>query len=78
MRRTPLTDLLAARNKLSALKLSTLKLGGAGRRGKTLAYGGTALALAGIGGVTAAAADHLGHPGRGRDREQLASPHRGR
>jgi hypothetical protein len=66
LRRTPLTDLFAARNKLSALKLSTLKLnapklgslklGGLGRRGKTLAYGGTALALAGIGGVTAAAA----------------------
>ena len=82
MRRTPLTDLLAARNKLNSLKLNTpklgsfklgnLKLGGLGnfklgglkldglgslgRRGKTLAYGGTALALAGIGGVTAATA----------------------
>ena len=70
LRRTPLTDLFAARNKLSALKLSsakltakvgdlklgTPKLGSLGRRGKTLAYGGTALALAGIGGVTAAAA----------------------
>jgi hypothetical protein len=76
LRRTPLTELLAARNKLNTLKLGNLKLGnlklgnlklgnlklgnfklgGLGRRGKTLAYGGTALALAGIGGVTAAAA----------------------
>ena len=79
MRRTPLTDLLAARNKISTLKLSTSqlgsklghlklgtpKLGGLGRRGKTLAYGGTALALAGIGGVTAAAATTSATPAAG-------------
>jgi hypothetical protein len=65
LRRTPLTDLFAARNKLNTsqltsklgnLKLNSPRLGSLGRRGKTLAYGGTALALAGIGGVTAAAA----------------------
>jgi hypothetical protein len=70
LRRTPLTDLFAARNKLKIfklnpsqltsklgnLKLNSPELGGLRRRGKTLAYGGTALALAGIGGVTAAAA----------------------
>ena len=51
----------------SALKLSTLKLGGAGRRGKSLAYGGTALALAAPHrpGVAATAAT-LGLAGRVR------------
>jgi hypothetical protein len=60
LRRTPLTDLLGNHPNLSTRKLSTrkpdtLKPGDLGRRGKSLAYGGTALALAGIGGVTAAA-----------------------
>jgi hypothetical protein len=67
LRRTPLTDLLGTHIDLSKLSLSTLRLdrlqpglrdrtARLSRRGKTLAYGGTALALAGIGGVTAAAA----------------------
>jgi hypothetical protein len=59
LRRTPLTDLLATHFdtlKLHTPRLDNLKLSGLGRRGKTLAYGGTALALAGIGGVTAATA----------------------
>jgi hypothetical protein len=67
LRRTPLTDLLGTHIDLSKLSLSTLRLdrlqpglrdrtARLSRRGKTLAYGGTALALASIGGVTAAAA----------------------
>jgi hypothetical protein len=56
LRRTPLTDLLGNHPNLSTLKLDALKPSGLSRRGKSLAYGGTALALAGIGGVTAAAA----------------------
>ena len=56
-------DLKVGGQRLGEFRLSHLghlghfdHFGHLGRRGKTLAYGGTALALAGIGGVTAAAA----------------------
>ena len=42
--------------KFGEQRLGELRLGRLSHRGKTLAYGGTALALAGIGGVTAVAA----------------------
>jgi hypothetical protein len=54
LRRTALTDLLGG--PLNAIRPSSLKLTDLSRRGKALAYAGSALALTGVGAATAAAA----------------------
>jgi hypothetical protein len=56
LRRTPLTDVFGNHPKPDPRTPDPRTPSGLSRRGKSLAYGGTALALAGIGGVTAAAA----------------------